>query len=177
MNNGAANRFVADDTAAGKRMQTHPPTGHGALARLGGDTRRVSHKRSRIGRKHRGALGNCSYGAKARRGRAAGTDKHFCFRPASFDRLNIENLADVATMTPGVDFLLNGPESRLTIRGIFTNGGAATTAILIDDVPVQLRIHFSTMFRSKLRNSTAEPIRSVRLPLASEQYIDGSESA
>ena len=99
------------------------------------------------------------------------------FNAASFDRLNIENLADVATMTPGVDFLLNGPESRLTIRGIFTNGGAATTAILIDDVPVQLRIHFSTMFRSKLRNSTAEPIRSVRLPLASEQYIDGSESA
>ena len=80
-------------------------------------------------------------------------------------------------MTPGVDFLLNGPESRLTIRGIFTNGGAATTAILIDGVPVQLRIHFSTMFRSKLRNSTAEPIRSVRLPLASEQYIDSSESA
>ena len=99
------------------------------------------------------------------------------FNAASFDRLNIENLADVATMTPGVDFLLNGPQDRLSIRGVFSNGGAATTAILIDDVPVQLRIHFSTMFRSKLRNSTAEPIRSVRLPLASEQYIDGSESA
>jgi iron complex outermembrane receptor protein len=65
------------------------------------------------------------------------------FDAATFDRLNIENLADVATMTPGVDYLLNGPESRLTIRGIFSNGGAATTAILIDDVPVQLRVGVS----------------------------------
>ncbi len=65
------------------------------------------------------------------------------FNAASFDRLNIVNLADVASMTPGVDFLQNGPESRLTIRGIFTNGGAATTAILIDDVPLQLRVAVS----------------------------------
>lgn len=65
------------------------------------------------------------------------------FDTASFDRLSIENLSDVASMTPGVDFLLNGPESRLTIRGIFTNGGASTTAILIDDVPLQLRVGVS----------------------------------
>jgi len=65
------------------------------------------------------------------------------FDTTAFDRLSIENLADVANMTPGVDFLLNGPESRLTIRGIFTNGGASTTAILIDDVPLQLRVGVS----------------------------------
>ena len=62
------------------------------------------------------------------------------FDTASFDRFSIQDLADVANMTPGVDFLLNGPKDRLTIRGIYANGGSATTAILIDDVPVQLRV-------------------------------------
>ena len=65
------------------------------------------------------------------------------FDTASFDRLSIASLPDIANVTPGVDFLLNGPQSRLTIRGIFTNGGASTTAILVDDVPLQLRIAVS----------------------------------
>ncbi|MGC2032992.1 MAG: TonB-dependent receptor [Steroidobacteraceae bacterium] len=62
------------------------------------------------------------------------------FDAASFDRLSIEDLADVATKTPGVDYLLTGPKNLLTIRGIFSGGGAATTAIYIDDVPVQVRV-------------------------------------
>lgn len=32
------------------------------------------------------------------------------FDAASFDRLSIEDLADVATKTPGVDYLLTGPK-------------------------------------------------------------------
>ncbi|HEY4971879.1 MAG TPA: TonB-dependent receptor plug domain-containing protein, partial [Steroidobacteraceae bacterium] len=62
------------------------------------------------------------------------------FDAASFDRLSIEDLADVATKTPGVDYLLTGPKNLLTIRGIYSGGGAATTAIYIDDVPVQVRV-------------------------------------
>ena len=62
------------------------------------------------------------------------------FDTASFDRLSIEDLADVATKTPGVDYILTGPKNILTIRGIYSGGGAATTAIYIDDVPVQVRV-------------------------------------
>jgi iron complex outermembrane receptor protein len=58
---------------------------------------------------------------------------------ASFDRLSVQDLADVANLTPGVDYQLTGPKNLLAIRGIFSGGGAATTAIYIDDVPVQVR--------------------------------------
>src|ERR1700676_4303413 len=59
---------------------------------------------------------------------------------ASFDRLSIQNLADVVNITPGVDYQLTGPKNLLTIRGIYSGGGAATTAIYLDDVPVQVRV-------------------------------------
>jgi iron complex outermembrane receptor protein len=59
---------------------------------------------------------------------------------ASFDRLSIQNLADVVNVTPGVDYQLTGPKNLLAIRGIYSGGGAATTAIYLDDVPVQIRV-------------------------------------
>jgi iron complex outermembrane recepter protein len=62
------------------------------------------------------------------------------FDTASFDRLNIQDLADVANMTPGVDYQLTGPKNLLAIRGIYSGGGASTTAIYIDDVPLQVRV-------------------------------------
>ncbi|MGD0504727.1 MAG: TonB-dependent receptor [Steroidobacteraceae bacterium] len=62
------------------------------------------------------------------------------FNNASFDRLSIQDLADVANMTPGVDYLQTGPKNLLSIRGIFSGAGAATTAVYIDDVPVQVRV-------------------------------------
>jgi outer membrane cobalamin receptor len=62
------------------------------------------------------------------------------FDAASFDRLSIQNLPDVANRTPGVDYQLTGPKNLLAIRGIFSGGGAATTAIYLDDVPVQVRV-------------------------------------
>ena len=62
------------------------------------------------------------------------------FDNASFDQRSIEDLADIANMTPGVDFQVTGPKNLLSIRGIYSGGGAATTAIYIDDVPVQIRV-------------------------------------
>jgi iron complex outermembrane receptor protein len=62
------------------------------------------------------------------------------FDAASFDRLSIQNLPDVANRTPGLDYQLTGPKNLLTIRGIYSGGGAATTAIYLDDVPVQVRV-------------------------------------
>src|SRR5579862_5321514 len=48
---------------------------------------------------------------------------------ASFDKLNIQNLADVTNYTPGVDYQVTGPKNLLAIRGIYSGGGAATTAV------------------------------------------------
>jgi outer membrane receptor protein involved in Fe transport len=62
------------------------------------------------------------------------------FNGTAFDRLNIQDLAGVANRTPGVDYQLTGPKNLLAIRGIYSGGGAATTAIYIDDVPVQVRV-------------------------------------
>lgn len=62
------------------------------------------------------------------------------FDAASFDRLSIQNLPDIANRTPGVDYQLTGPKNLLAIRGIYSGGGAATTAIYLDDVPVQVRV-------------------------------------
>jgi outer membrane receptor protein involved in Fe transport len=59
---------------------------------------------------------------------------------AAFDRLSITNLADVAAYTPGLDYYSTGPKNLFAIRGIFSGGGASTTAIYIDDVPVQVRV-------------------------------------
>ena len=62
------------------------------------------------------------------------------FDTASFDRLSIQDLADVANRAPGVDYQSTGPKNLLSIRGIYSGGGAATTAIYLDDVPVQVRV-------------------------------------
>lgn len=58
----------------------------------------------------------------------------------AFDELNIQNIADVTSRTPGVDYQVTGPKNLLSIRGISSGGGAATTAIYLDDVPVQIRV-------------------------------------
>jgi iron complex outermembrane receptor protein len=55
------------------------------------------------------------------------------FDTASFDRLSIQNLPDVANRTPGLDYQLTGPKNLLAIRGIYSGGGAATTAIYLDE--------------------------------------------
>jgi iron complex outermembrane receptor protein len=59
---------------------------------------------------------------------------------ASFDEFNIRDLADVANRTPGVDYQVTGPKNLLSIRGIYSGGGAATSAVYIDDTPIQVRV-------------------------------------
>ena len=54
---------------------------------------------------------------------------------------NIVSLADVAAVTPGVDFQNTGSTVALAIRGVSSGiSGYSTTGIYIDDVPVQIRL-------------------------------------
>jgi iron complex outermembrane receptor protein len=54
---------------------------------------------------------------------------------------NITDMADVAAVTPGVDFQNTGSTIALSIRGISSGiSGYSTTGIYIDDVPVQIRL-------------------------------------
>ena len=53
----------------------------------------------------------------------------------------IVDMADVAAITPGVDFRNTGSTIALSIRGISSGiSGYSTTGIYIDDVPVQIRL-------------------------------------
>lgn len=53
----------------------------------------------------------------------------------------IVNMADVAAITPGVDFQYTGSTIALSIRGVSSGiSGYSTTGIYIDDVPVQIRL-------------------------------------
>lgn len=55
------------------------------------------------------------------------------------DRQGVRSLADIYQTTPGVDFREQGAFNHLSIRGISSGAGAATTAIYLDDVPIQTR--------------------------------------
>lgn len=72
------------------------------------------------------------------------------FDTASFDRLSIQDIADIANLTPGVDYQAQGTKNNLAIRGIYAGTGAATTAIYIDDVPVQVRVGIVGLIGSTL---------------------------
>lgn len=61
------------------------------------------------------------------------------FDQAQMDRQGVRNLQDIYQMTPGIDFRQQGAFNHLSIRGISSGAGAATTAIYIDDVPIQTR--------------------------------------
>ncbi|HEX4504211.1 MAG TPA: TonB-dependent receptor [Alphaproteobacteria bacterium] len=59
------------------------------------------------------------------------------FGQAKMEVLNVKSFADLAKFTPGVDF---DPDSNaISIRGIKSDAGSATTGIYIDDTPIQLR--------------------------------------
>jgi iron complex outermembrane receptor protein len=54
---------------------------------------------------------------------------------------NIENIADVAAVSPGIDFQNTGTTTAIALRGISSGiVGYSTTGIYIDDVPVQIRL-------------------------------------
>lgn len=53
----------------------------------------------------------------------------------------ITDMADVAAITPGIDFQAQGSTIALSIRGISSGiSGYSTTGIYLDDVPVQIRL-------------------------------------
>ena len=58
------------------------------------------------------------------------------------DNRGIRNIGDIVSQTPGLDLGdqgSNGVGDRISIRGIDSNSGAATTGVYIDDTPLQSR--------------------------------------
>lgn len=62
------------------------------------------------------------------------------FSQESLDRQGIKDVADLATISPGISFDkgISGT-SVISIRGISSQSGAATTGIYLDDTPIQSR--------------------------------------
>jgi outer membrane receptor protein involved in Fe transport len=68
------------------------------------------------------------------------------FSQADLDARGLKSVGDIASVTPGVDFRGVGYENWITIRGISQNAGGGvaglgpnTTAIYVDDAPIQAR--------------------------------------
>ncbi|HEX3675286.1 MAG TPA: TonB-dependent receptor [Rhizomicrobium sp.] len=59
------------------------------------------------------------------------------FTNVKMDQLDVKNISDLVRFTPGVTF---DPESKdISIRGVNSTAGDATTGIYIDDTPIQIR--------------------------------------
>jgi outer membrane receptor protein involved in Fe transport len=65
------------------------------------------------------------------------------FSQENMDSRGIRDIRDVVAQTPGLDISRgaggSGSQTRFIIRGIDSNAGAATSAIYIDDTPIQTR--------------------------------------
>jgi len=59
------------------------------------------------------------------------------FTADRMDQLDVKNFGDLVRYTPGVDF--DESTNNISIRGINSTAGDATTGIYIDDTPIQLR--------------------------------------
>ena len=59
------------------------------------------------------------------------------FTTERMDQLDVKNFADLVKFTPGVNF--DPTTNNISIRGINSSAGDATTGIYIDDTPIQLR--------------------------------------
>ena len=59
------------------------------------------------------------------------------FTAEKMDTLNVKNFGDLVKFTPGVTF--DEHSSNISIRGVNSTAGDATTGIYIDDTPIQLR--------------------------------------
>ena len=57
------------------------------------------------------------------------------------EQRNIQDLGDVAAISPGIDYQNTGTTTAIAVRGISSGTiGYSTTGIYIDDVPVQIRL-------------------------------------
>ena len=59
------------------------------------------------------------------------------FTSERMDQLDIKNFSDLVKYTPGVTF--DEASNNISIRGINSSAGDATTGIYIDDTPIQIR--------------------------------------
>lgn len=70
----------------------------------------------------------------------------------TMDRAGVRSVEDIATLTPGLKFSRDtfGSQASTTIsiRGVRSDSGAATTGIYIDDVPIQIRSNTQTAYGS-----------------------------
>ena len=77
------------------------------------------------------------------------------FSQENLDQQGVRSVDDLTRVAPGVTFLRNGmsssgnyndEDSDISIRGIDSSAGAATTGIYIDDTPIQTRhLNFGTV--------------------------------
>ncbi|HEY1710931.1 MAG TPA: TonB-dependent receptor [Rhizomicrobium sp.] len=59
------------------------------------------------------------------------------FQKDKMDVLGVKNVADLVKFTPGINY---DPDSKdISIRGINSDAGSATTGVYIDDTPIQIR--------------------------------------
>ena len=65
------------------------------------------------------------------------------YNQATLTDLNVQSIDDLSRLTPGITLSRNpfgnGDQSQISIRGISSSVGAATTGVYIDDTPVQVR--------------------------------------
>ncbi len=77
------------------------------------------------------------------------------FSQESLDQLGVRSVDDLTRVSPGVTFIRNGmsssgnyndEDSDISIRGIDSTAGTATTGIYVDDTPIQTRhLNFGTV--------------------------------
>ncbi|MEO5706435.1 MAG: TonB-dependent receptor [Alteraurantiacibacter sp.] len=72
------------------------------------------------------------------------------FSQESLDSQGVRNVGDLARITPGLTFTTDsfgaGTSTNISIRGVSSQAGAATTGIYIDDVAIQIRSNAQTAF-------------------------------
>jgi outer membrane receptor protein involved in Fe transport len=72
------------------------------------------------------------------------------FSKDAMDRQGVRDIADIARLTPGLSFSTDtfgpGTSTNISVRGVSSESGAATTGIYIDDVAIQIRSNAQTAF-------------------------------
>ena len=72
------------------------------------------------------------------------------FSAEGMDRQGVRSIGDIARLTPGLSFTSDtfgsDTSTNISIRGISSSSGAATTGIYVDDVAIQIRSNAQTAF-------------------------------